>query len=202
MRKLVMAGFVSLDGVMQAPGGPEEDPEDGFPYGGWQYPFADPELGEIVSAVYTRTSAFLLGRRTYDIFAGYWPEHDDPDNPVAGRLNRLPKYVVSTTLTDPAWGPTTVIHERIPERVAELKEQDGGDILIQGSGRLLQTLFTHDLVDELVVGIYPVVLGRGKRLFEDGVPARTLRLTDSRRTSAGALFNTYEWAGDVRVGSF
>lgn len=202
MRKLVMSGFVSLDGVMQAPGGPEEDTEGGFPFGGWQFPFADPELGEIVDAVFTRAGAFLLGRRTYDIFAGYWPEHDDPDNPVASRLNRLPKHVVSTTLTDPAWGPTTVISDRVPERVAELKEQDGGDLLVQGSSRLLQTLFAHDLVDELVVGIYPVVLGRGKRLFEEGVPGRTLRLTDSRRTSSGALFNSYERVGEVRVGSF
>ncbi|PFG41170.1 dihydrofolate reductase [Georgenia soli] len=202
MRKLVMGAFVSLDGVMQAPGGPEEDPEDGFPYGGWQFPFADVELGQIVDALFTRTGAFLLGRRTYDIFAGYWPDHDDPDSPVAGGLNRLPKYVVSTTLTDPAWGSTTVIRDHVPERVAELKEQDGGDILVQGSSRLFQTLFAHDLVDELVVGIYPVVLGRGKRLFEEGVPGRTLRLTDSRRTSSGALFNTYGRAGEVRVGSF
>jgi len=202
MRKVVMAGFISLDGVMQAPGGPEEDTEGGFPYGGWQFPFADRELGEVVDSLFRRAGAFLLGRRTYDIFASYWPEHADPDDPVASRLNDLPKYVVSTTLTEPAWGPTTVIRDQVPERIRELKEQDGGDILIQGSSRLLQTLFAHDLVDELVVGIYPVVLGRGKRLFEEGVPGRTLRLTDTRRTSSGALFNTYEPAGEVRVGSY
>jgi dihydrofolate reductase len=202
MRKLVMAGFVSLDGVMQAPGGPEEDPEGGFPYGGWQFPFADREMGDIITRTFERAGAFLLGRRTYDIFASYWPEHTDPDEPISSRLNDLPKYVVSTTLTDPAWQPTTVIADRVPERVGELKEQDGGDILIQGSGRLLQTLLAHDLVDELLVGIYPVVLGRGRRLLEEGVPGRTLRLTDSRRTSAGALFNTYEFAGDVKVGRF
>lgn len=202
MRRLVMSAFVSLDGVMQAPGGPEEDAEGGFPYGGWQFPFADPELGEIVTRVFERSGAFLLGRRTYDIFAGYWPVHDDRDDPVASRLNDLPKYVVSTTLTDPSWRHTTVISDRVPERVAELKEQDGGDILIQGSSQLLQTLLPHDLVDEFVVGIYPVVLGRGKRLFGEGAPGRTLRLTDSRRTSAGALFNTYEPVGEVKVGSF
>jgi dihydrofolate reductase len=202
MRKLVMAGFVSLDGVMQAPGGPEEDPEGGFPYGGWQFPFADPEMGEVVTRAFERSGAFLLGRRTYDIFAAYWPEHTDPDDPVASQLNELPKYVVSTTLTEPTWQPTTVIADRVPEQVAALKEEDGGDILIQGSSRLLQTLLAHDLVDELLVGIYPVVLGQGKRLFEKGVPGRTLRLTDSRRTSAGAFFNTYEFAGEVEVGTF
>ncbi|GAA4287516.1 dihydrofolate reductase family protein [Georgenia daeguensis] len=202
MRKLVMAGFVSLDGVMQAPGGPEEDTEGGFPYGGWQFPFADPEMGDVITRVFERTSAFLLGRRTYDIFASYWPEHTDPDDPIASQLNVLPKYVVSTTLTEPTWQPTTVIADRVPEQVAELKKGDGGDILIQGSSRLLQTLLAHDLVDELLVGIYPVVLGQGKRLFEKGVPGRTLRLTDSRRTSSGAFFNTYEFAGEVRVGSF
>jgi dihydrofolate reductase len=202
MRKLVMAGFVSLDGVMQAPGGPEEDTEGDFPYGGWTFPFADDEMGEVITQVFERCGAFLLGRRTYDIFSSYWPEHNDRDDPVASRLNELPKYVVSTTLTDPVWQPTTVIGDRVPERVAELKEQDGGDILIQGSSRLLQTLFAHDLVDELLVGIYPVVLGRGKRLFEEGVPGRTLRLRDSRRTSTGAFFNTYDFAGEVQVGSF
>ena len=202
MRNLVMAAFVSLDGVMQAPGGTEEDTEGGFPFGGWQFPFTDPEMGEVITRRFERAGAFLLGRRTYDIFAGYWPRHDDREDPVASRLNDLPKYVVSTTLTDPAWQHTTVISDQVPERVAELKEQDGGEILIQGSSRLLQTLLAHDLVDEFQVGIYPVVLGRGKRLFAEGAPGRTLRLTDSIRTSTGATFNTYELVGDVKVGSY
>lgn len=202
MRKLVMSAFVSLDGVMQAPGGPDEDRDGGFPYGGWQFPFADEELGEIVSAVYARTGAFLLGRGTYDIFAPYWSQFTDRSDPIATSLNTLPKYVVSTTLTDPAWASTTVIRENVPEAVRALKEEDGGDILIQGSSRLLPTLLQHDLVDEFLVGIYPVVLGQGKRLFPEGTPARTLRLTDSRRTSSGALFNTYAPAGPVTVGEF
>ncbi len=202
MRKLVMTAFVSLDGVMQAPGGPEEDPEGGFPYGGWQFPFDDVEMGEIVVEASGRAGGFLLGRRTYDIFAGYWPQVTDPDDPIASGLNTLPKYVVSTTLRDPAWHNTTVISENVPEAVRALKAEDGGDILIWGSSRLLPTLLEHDLVDVFLLGIYPVVLGRGKRLFAEGVPARTLRLTESRRTSSGAMFNTYELVGEVKTGEF
>jgi dihydrofolate reductase len=202
MRKLVMGAFVSLDGVMQAPGGPDEDRDGAFPYGGWQFPFADDDLGEIVDAWYADTGAFLLGRATYDIFASYWPRVTDPGHLVATRLNTLPKYVVSTTLTDPAWANTTVIRENVADAVRALKQGDGGHILIQGSSRLLATLLPHDLVDEFRVGIHPVVLGRGKRLFAEGSPGRTLRLTDSRRTSTGALYNTYEPAGEVRVGEF
>ncbi|MPV36343.1 dihydrofolate reductase family protein [Georgenia subflava] len=201
MRKLVMGTFVSLDGVMQAPGGPEEDPEGGFPYGGWQFPFGDEELGEIVTELFTRTGAFLLGRKTYDIFAGYWPNQAG-DDPVTRGLNELPKYVVSTTLGEPTWNNTTVIRSDVPAAVRRLKEQDGGDILIQGSAALLPTLYEHDLVDEFLVGIYPVVLGQGKRLFAEGLPGRTLRLTDSRRTNKGAVFNTYEPVGEVQTGSF
>ncbi|WP_127126934.1 dihydrofolate reductase family protein [Georgenia sp. SYP-B2076] len=202
MRKLVMAAFVSLDGIAQAPGGPEEDPEGGFQYGGWQFPFADDELGEVTDRLFARTGAFLLGRRTYDIFAAYWPQVTDPNDPTASALNALPKYVVSTTLTDPEWHNTTVISEDVPGAIRALKEEDGGDILIWGSTQLLPTLLAHDLVDELVVGIYPVVLGHGKRLFAEGTSARTLRLTDSTRTSSGAFFNTYEPVGDVKVGTF
>ncbi|KAE8765546.1 dihydrofolate reductase family protein [Georgenia thermotolerans] len=202
MRKLVMVAFVSLDGVMQAPGGPEEDPSDGFPYGGWQFPFNDDEMGEIVVEVSRRAGGFLLGRRTYDIFAGYWPQVTDPDDPIASGLNSLPKYVVSTTLRDPAWHNTTVISENVPEAVRALKAAEDGDILIWGSSQLLPTLLAHDLVDEFLLGIYPVVLGRGKRLFAEGAPARTLRLTNSRRTSSGAMFNTYEPAGEVKTGEF
>ena len=202
MRKVVLSAFVSLDGVMQAPGGPDEDREGGFKYGGWQYPFADKEMGEVIDAAFARSGGFLLGRRTYDIFAAYWPQVTDPADPIAAGLNTLPKYVVSTTLGEPTWQSTTVIRGDVPRAIRALKEEDGKDILIQGSTHLLQTLLAHDLVDEITMAVSPVVLGQGKRLFAEGVPARTWRLTESRRTGSGTVFNTYELAGEVKVGEF
>ena len=200
MRTLVMAGFVTLDGVMQAPGGPEEDTDGGFPYGGWQFPFADEELGEIVDGYFRSSSALLLGRRTYDIFAGYWPAQAEAGDEFAAALGRMPKYVASRTLTDPGWENTTVLPGDARDAVAALKEGAGGDILIQGSTRLLQDI--HHLVDEYRLFTYPVVLGRGKRLFAEGSPARTLRAVETRATTGGAVYTAWVPAGEVRTGSF
>ncbi|MFH5821470.1 dihydrofolate reductase family protein [Georgenia sp. AZ-5] len=202
MRKVVMAAFLTLDGVMQAPGGPEEDTDGGFEYGGWTFPFADEEFGRIVTGTFAEMGGLLLGRRTYDIFAGYWPQHADPDDPVATALNDWPKYVASTTLTEPTWQNTTVLQGDVPEAVRELKEQDGGNLLIQGSSQLVQTLMAHDLVDEYRLITFPVVVGSGKRLFPDGCPARGLRMVESKTTAAGAVYARYELAGEVRTGSY
>ena len=200
MRTLTMAGFVTLDGVMQAPGGPDEDTDGGFPFGGWQVPFADDELGTIVGDYFRSAAALLLGRRTYDIFAGYWPGQAEAGDEFAASLGRMPKYVVSRTLTEATWENTTVLRGEAHDVVAELKQGDGGDILIQGSSRLLQHI--HDLDDEYRLFTYPVVLGRGKRIFAEGAPARTLRAVETRATTGGAVYTAWVPAGEVRTGSF
>ena len=190
MRKLVVAEFVSLDGVMQAPGGEDEDREGGFEYGGWQMGYNDDVSGERIAGSMTQTGAFLLGRKTYDIFAAYWPTQSD-DNPFAKILNGLPKYVASTTLSEPlAWQGSTLLQGDVAKAVAELKEGDGGNIVVLGSGGLVQTLYENDLVDEFSLMIIPIVLGSGKTLFRD-VPKKPLKLADSVTTSTGVLMTTY-----------
>lgn len=201
--RLTVTSFMTMDGVVQAPGGPEEDPRDGFEQGGWQVPYADDDMGEIIDARMAAAGAFLLGRYTYQIFAGYWP-HVSDDNPVARTLNGLPKYVASTTLTEPepVWAHSTLLGPDPAAAVAELKAAEGGDLQVFGSGRLVRFLLAHGLVDELQVLVYPVVLGAGHRLFPDGSPATAFRLTSSRTTSAGVLALTYEPDGSPRYGSF
>ena len=190
MRKLSVAEFVSLDGVMQAPGGEDEDREGGFQHGGWQQPYFDDVGGERIGASMAQTGAFLFGRKTYEIFAGYWPTQPD-DDPFAKILNGLPKYVASTTLTEPlAWEPSTLLHGDVAKAVAELKEGEGGAIVVLGSGGLVQTLYENDLVDEYALMINPIVLGSGKRLFRD-VPMKPLKLAESVTTSTGVLMATY-----------
>src|SRR5262245_2410194 len=190
MRKLVVAEFLSLDGVMQAPGGQDEDREGGFAHGGWQMGYNDDVSGGRIGASMTRTGAFLLGRKTYDIFAAYWPTQSD-DNPFAKILNGMPKYVASMTLSEPlAWQNSTLLQGDVAKAVAELKEGEGGNIVVLGSGGLVQTLYENDLVDEYSLMIIPIVLGSGKKLFRE-LPEKPLKLVDSVTTSTGVLMTTY-----------
>jgi len=190
MRKLTVSEFVSLDGVMQAPGGADEDTEGGFRHGGWQMGYFDDVAGESIGASMAQTGAFLLGRRTYEIFASYWPTQSD-DDPFARILNGLPKYVASTTLGEPlAWQNSTLLQGDVAKAVAELKEGEGGNIVVLGSGGLVQTLYENDLVDEYALMIHPIVLGSGKKLFRE-VPRKPLKLADSVTTSTGVVMATY-----------
>jgi len=190
MRKLTVSEFVSLDGVMQAPGGADEDTEGGFRHGGWQMAYFDDVAGERIGASMAQTGAFLLGRRTYEIFASYWPTQSD-DDPFAKILNGLPKYVASTTLGEPlAWQNSTLLQGDVAKAVAELKEGEGGNIVVLGSGGLVQTLYENDLVDEYSLMIHPIVLGSGKKLFRE-VPRKPLKLADSVTTSTGVVMATY-----------
>jgi dihydrofolate reductase len=190
MSKLVVAEFLSLDGVMQAPGGQNEDTEGGFRYGGWQMGYNDDVSGERIAGSMAQTGAFLLGRKTYEIFAAYWPTQSD-DNPFAKVLNGLPKYVASTTLSEPlTWQRSTLLQGDVAKAVAELKQGEGGNIVVLGSGGLVQTLYENDLVDEYALMIIPIVLGGGKRLFRD-LPKKPLKLVDSVTTSTGVLMTTY-----------
>jgi dihydrofolate reductase len=191
MRRAVVVEYVSLDGVVQAPGYHGEDPEGGFEHGGWTGPFMD-DHRKYLSEVLPATGAFLLGRRTYEIFAAYWPTVTNDEDEIARALNSLPKYVASTTLTDAEWDGTTLIKSDVAEEVARLKEQRGKDILIVGSSGLAQTLIQHDLVDEYQLWLHPVVLGSGKRFFRDGGLAKNLKLVDSRTTASGLVILTYE----------
>jgi dihydrofolate reductase len=190
MSKLVVAEFLSLDGVMQAPGDAGEDREGGFEYGGWQTPYNDDVAGQRIGASMAQTGSFLFGRKTYEIFARYWPTQPD-DNPFAKILNGLPKYVASTTLTEPlAWEGSTLLQGDVAKAVAELKEGEGGNIVVLGSGGLVQTLYENDLVDEYALMITPIVLGGGKKLFRE-LPMKALTLADSVTTSTGVVMATY-----------
>ncbi|MDF0374843.1 MULTISPECIES: dihydrofolate reductase family protein [Streptomyces] len=203
MAKLTLTTFVSLDGVMQAPGGPDEDTTGGFEYGGWMVPFADDGLGAFINEVFDRSGAYLLGRRTYDIFSSYWPEVTDPQDPVAARLNTLPKHVVSRTLTAPEWENTTVVRGDVPAEVARLKEQTAeGELQIHGSGTLAQFLLAHGLIDEVNLIVHPVYLGSGRRLFADGGEPTAFELTGARTTGSGIAIHTYRPAGRARFGTF
>jgi dihydrofolate reductase len=200
--KLTLTAFLSLDGVMQAPGGPDEDRSGNFPHGGWLVPYADADMGRIVTDAFAATDAFLLGRKTYEIFAAHWPRVTDPSDPVATALNRLPKYVVSRTLDKAEWHNSTVIRGDIAKQVAELKRRHEREILIQGSSELTQTLLANDLVDEYRLPLFPVVLGSGKRLFGSGAVPSALTLVDTRATSTGVVVNTYRSSGKPSYGSF
>ncbi|MEV4428092.1 dihydrofolate reductase family protein [Streptomyces sp. R-07] len=202
MATLSLTQFLTLDGVIQAPGAPEEDTSGGFEHGGWSVPFGDEDFGQRVTEIFARPTAFLLGRRTYDIFASYWPKHTDPADPVASKLNALPKYVATTTLTSADWEGTTLLRGDVVEEVAALKERTEGEIQMHGSAGLARTLLDHDLIDTLHLHVFPVVLGTGRRLFTDGVRPTAFRLTDARTTGTGVALHTYELAGRPTYGSY
>jgi dihydrofolate reductase len=200
--RLTLHTFLTLDGVMQAPGGPEEDPSSGFTHGGWAFPFDDEDFGAAITGWFAGAGAFLLGRHTYEIFSGYWPKITDPANPVAAKLNALPKYVASATLTSADWAGTTVLSGDVLTEVANLKEQPGGELQVHGSGALAHALIDADLIDEYRLLFFPVHLGSGKKLFRDGAKAASLRLLTSSVTSTGVVIATYEPAGPVQYGSY
>lgn len=202
-----MQTFLTLDGVMQAPGGPDEDPSGGFVHGGWQAPFADPAVGEFVLELNRHASAFLLGRRTFDIFRGHWPDHTDPGDPIATAINTRPKHVVSRSLgeADVTWRgehPDTahLVTGDVVEAVRRLKDEPGDELQIWGSGDLLATLLRHDLVDRFRLITFPLVLGSGQRLFADGLHPSTLRPVEVTATEQGIVLGTYEPAGPVHHG--
>jgi dihydrofolate reductase len=197
--KLTTTTMVTVDGVMQGLGAPEEDRRGGFERGGWQAPLWDNEAGTFLNQVYERADAFLFGRRTYEIFAGSWGAWADPgDNPIWTALNSRPKYVASTTLSDPQWADTTVLSGEVAAAVGELKAKPGGELQVHGSGALIRSLLDHDLVDEMILFICPVVLGQGTRLFPDAGPDIALELVESRSTPKGVTIQVYRPNGRPR----
>jgi dihydrofolate reductase len=201
MRKLVVTTFVTLDGVMQAPGGPGEDPSGGFEYEGWLVPLFDEAVGEQVSSWFTGAEDFLLGRTTYDIFYASWPKMIS-DDPVSQGLNFKPKHVASRALTSVEWETAELLGDDVPGAVRALKERDGGELQVHGSAGLVQTLLAEDLVDELRVMVFPVVLGQGKKLFGEGTIARRWRLASTATSPSGVVMTAYERAGAVETGNF
>ena len=200
MRKLIASTFVSLDGVMQAPGGPDEDPAS-FPFGGWTFPFWDEETDVSASGFDGKDRELVLGRKTYEIFEAYWP-YQPADDPIAQTLNADRKHVASRTLTNLQWNNSTLLRGDVAAAVAALKTQPGPDLQIIGSGNLIQTLQAAALIDQYHVWTFPVVLGRGKRLFEAGAKAGALRLVASQTSKTGVVMSTYVPAGEIPVGSF
>jgi dihydrofolate reductase len=201
MRKLVVGTFVSLDGVMQAPGGPDEDRDGGFEHGGWSFPYWDGVMSPLIERQMLEMDILLLGRRTYQIFAGHWPRVTDPSDSVAAKLNRVPKLLASRTLRSADWTPSTIIRDPAAD-VARLKREGEGQIQVAGSGDLIQTLLEHDLVDEIRLWTFPLVLGSGKRLFAGGTLPAAFRLLDSKVSTTGVVIQRLERAGPVRYGSF
>lgn len=203
MTTIAIYTFMTLDGVAQSPGMPEEDPSGGFTYGGWQAPLFTEELGEIVASWHSPAAGLLLGRRTYEILAGHWPnvsaDHDFA--PFAKILNELPKYVASTTLKDADWGPTTVLGGDVVDAVTALKDQDLGELLVIGSLDFAQTLIRHNLVDEYRLAVMPILLGTGKKLFGGGVVPAGLELVSSRTTDSGVITGVYRPSGDPVYGT-
>ncbi|QZZ19635.1 dihydrofolate reductase family protein [Leptothermofonsia sichuanensis E412] len=201
MAELTLTTFLTLDGVMQAAGGPSEDTTGDFPHGGWLVPHADEEMGKTMDDIFSKAEAFLLGRTTYDIFAAYWPRITDTDELVANQLNSLPKYVASRTRTTFDWYGSSLIQDVVGE-VGELKQRYSGEIQVHGSCGLAQTLIQHDLIDEYRLLIFPVILGTGKRLFGSGTVPSMLKLVSSSNTSKGTIVSVYRRAGKLQTGSF
>jgi len=197
MRKINVLEFVSLDGVIQAPGGPKEDTSGGFAYGGWMAPHADAVSGAAMRKQMNMPADLLLGRKTFENFAGFWPQHGD----IWPGVNTATKYVASNTLTSSAWKPTVFLNGDIAKKIAEVKKQDGPNLHVWGSGNLVQTLLKHDLVDALWLKIFPVTLGGGKKLFADGTIPAAFKVTESAVTSKGVIIINYERAGAVQTGS-
>ena len=201
MRKLIVLSFITLDGVMQAPVGPEEDPTGGFKYGGWIVGYLDDFLGGVINEQMAKPFDLLLGRKTYEIFAAYWP-YAKSDDPIAVKFNGAKKYVASTTLEKLDWSNSELIKGDVVQEIKKLKQQNGPELQVYGSGNLIQTLLKHDLIDEFRLKIFPITLGTGKRLFSDGTIPAGLKLIDSRTSTTGVIVATYERAGKVKTGSF
>lgn len=198
--RLTLTQFVTLDGVYQAPGGPTEDTSGGFRHGGWLVPFFDENLGRYMSGVFEEVEAFVLGRKTYEIFAASWPKATDPGDPIASRLNALPKYVASRSLSHADWHNSTVLGGDVAAEVARLKEQPGRELQIHGSGTLAQALFDAGLIDSIRLIVFPVVLGSGKRLFAEGRTPSSFRLAEVESTPTGVTMQTLELAGPPGYG--
>jgi dihydrofolate reductase len=201
MRKLIVSAFVSLDGIMQAPGGPEEDPTGGFTLGGWMFNFADESMDLSESGFDGKDRDLILGRRTYEIFEAYWPYQPD-DHPIAKVLNAAKKYVASRTRTKLHWNNSVLLRGDVAEAVSSLKAESGPDLQIIGSSHLIQTLQAASLIDEYNVWTFPVVLGQGKRLFSDTSKPSALRLVRSRVSATGVVMSTYVPDGEIRPGTF
>jgi dihydrofolate reductase len=199
MRRIVVAGFVSLDGVMQAPGGPQEDPTGGFAFGGWTVPHWDEVMGEAMGATFSRPFDLLLGRRTYEIFAAHWPFTEEEP---AALFNGVTKYVATSSAEPLSWQNSVRLEGDVPQAVARLKQQDGPDLLTQGSSVLVQSLLAAGLVDELRLLVFPVLLGRGKKLIGEDAMAGEWELVDTRTATSGVIICTYRTKGPVRTGSF
>lgn len=199
MRKVIVLEFITLDGVIQAGGGPTEDTSGGFAYGGWQVPYSDEVLGAVMNKQMSLPFDLLLGRKTFDIWEAYWPQHAEG---VWPSVNTVTKYVASNTRTSSEWQPTVFLGGEIAEKVAKLKQTPGPDLHVYGSANLLQTLMKHDLVDEFWLKIYPLTLGSGKRLFTDGTTPAAFKVTESHIGSSGIIMANYERAGEVKTGSF
>jgi len=197
MRMIVVIEFISLDGVMQAPGGPEEDPSGDFKYGGWTAPYFDDFAGQAMAEQMKEPFELLLGRKTFEIFAGFWPEHESEWPGV----NKAIKHVVSASLKNSDWENTVFINDHVVEELKKLKAEDGPDLKVWGSGKLVQTLMENDLVDEFWLKIFPVTLGQGKKLFAEGTIPAAFTLEDSKISPKGVIFANYKRAGEVKTGS-
>jgi len=198
MRKIVILSFISLDGVMQAVGTPEEDTSGGFEYGGWTVPYADEFMNEVMREQMTKPFELLLGRRTFEIFAYYWPKNEDK----WPGINTVTKYVASNSLTKHEWNNSVFLKGDVANEIKKLKEQDGPDLQVYGSGNLIQTLLKHDLVDELWLKIFPITLGKGKKLFTEGTIPAGWKLIDSKVSPQGVIVANYRREGEVKTGSF
>jgi dihydrofolate reductase len=200
MRKLVVLTFISLDGIMQAPGGPTEDTSGDFKYGGWTVPYFDADAGNEMARQMTPPFDLLLGRKTYDIFAGYWPQQQD--NQTGENFNRATKYVASSNPIDLKWENSVLLQGDVASKIKALKDTDRPMLQVHGSGELIQTLLKNDLIDELWLKIFPVTLGKGKRLFDDGVRPAAYELIESKVSAGGVIFASYRRSGDVKTGTF
>src|SRR3954451_14495895 len=200
MRELIVNTFMTLDGVMQAPGGPEEDTSGGFTHGGWSFGYFDDEVGQSMGEIMGRPFDLVLGRKTYEIFASYWPHQTDSF--AAKPLNEATKHVASTTLRDLEWQNSQLIEPDVPSGVRALKEQDGPELQVHGSANLIQTLLAHELVDAFNLKIYPLVLGTGKRLFDGGTVPAGFEVVSSRVSPTGVVMATYRSGAEIKYGSF
>lgn len=201
MAELTLTTFLTIDGVMQAPGGPDEDTSGNFPYGGWLVPHADEDMGKAMVEIFSKADAFLLGRTTYDIFSAYWPRVTDPNDPIAGKLNSLPKFVASHTYNTFGWNGSSHVRDVVQD-IADIKKRFSREVQVHGSCGLAQTLIKNDLIDEYRLLTFPVVLGTGKRLFGAGAVPAMFKLVSSSTTSKGMIVSVYRRAGGLKTGTF